>query len=64
MSLFTYILVFLQELQYSLLSSSIMAQVYTDAPHAATGPAQDDVTPFFSGPYYEWWNVTMVGTLN
>ena len=31
-------------------------QVFLDAPIPATGPAQPDVTPFFKGPYYEWWN--------
>lgn len=33
-----------------------MAQVFVDAPIPATGPAQPDVTPFFKGPYFEWWN--------
>lgn len=29
---------------------------FIDAPNPASGPIPDDVAPFFSGPYYEWWN--------
>ncbi|KAL4421601.1 hypothetical protein ABPG75_010892 [Micractinium tetrahymenae] len=30
--------------------------VFVDAPNAASGPIPDDVSPFFAGPYFEWWN--------
>ena len=35
-------------------------QDYIDAPHPASGSPPADVTPFFSGPYYEWWNAVKV----
>ncbi|KAF0710158.1 Aste57867_5609 [Aphanomyces stellatus] len=33
---------------------------YLNAPHAASGPAYDDVVDFFGadGPYFEWWRVS------
>lgn len=31
-----------------------MLQTFIDAPNAASGPIPDDVSPFFTGPYYEW----------
>lgn len=30
--------------------------VYVDAPNSASGPIPEDVSPFFEGPYFEWWN--------
>lgn len=29
---------------------------FVDAPNPASGPIPDDVAPFFSPPYFEWWN--------
>lgn len=40
----------------------IMAQVFIDAPHPASGLVPRDVAPFFSPPYYEWFTAeSMVG---
>ena len=33
----------------------VLEFVYMDAPHEATGPPPADVTPFFEGPYRQWW---------
>lgn len=35
--------------------------VYVNAPHPASGPIPNDVTPVFKGPYFEWWNAIQVG---
>lgn len=36
--------------------------VYVNAPHPASGPIPNDVTPVFKGPYFEWWNAIQVGS--
>lgn len=36
--------------------ADLVELTFIDAPNPASGPIPDDVAPFFSGPYYEWWN--------
>eukprot|EP00955_Chlamydomonas_euryale_P058203 357000-Chlamydomonas_euryale.AAC.8 len=45
-------------------SATTVPQVFIDAPHPASGAIPRDVSPYFGGPYYEWFTVeTMVRQL-
>ncbi|KAL4854860.1 NADPH-dependent aldo-keto reductase [Chlorella vulgaris] len=51
--------IFKEQLQRSGLDKALddlIELTFIDAPNAASGPIPDDVSPFFAGPYYEWWN--------
>ncbi len=34
--------------------------LFVNAPHAASGPAYEEVQNFFQPPFFEWWNAVKV----